>query len=71
MILLAFQIGYIRKIPVFLVIVQSVTDHEQVLDLKSDVIRFQIHQSSGWFIQQRADFDALRIAVREMSLEEF
>ena len=67
---LAFKIAYIRQVSVLLVVVQPVTYYTKVFNLKADIVSLHIHKSSGWLVEKCADFNALRISVRQMLFEE-
>ena len=45
------QGGKVRQIAVFLLVIESISDHEFVLDVEADIINHDIHRPSVRFIQ--------------------
>ena len=64
--LLLFQISDIRKIPVLLIEVQSITYDKPVIYGKSYIIHIDIHPAPFRFVKKRTDLHTLGIVILQI-----
>ena len=67
--LLLFQISDIRKIPVLLIEVQSVTYDKPVIYGKSYIIHIDIHSAPFRFVKKRTDLHTLGIVILQIRFQ--